>query len=455
MKTKFSYLLLLISFQINAQATFFKTYGTSEREESFNVFGTNDNEIIVCGYTQKGLSENEKDAFIIKLNEGGEIQWAKKIPSDTRKDEIREVKQLVDGTYIVLGNIENDCFLMKLDALGDVLWSKRYGGSRPEFSYSFIQTSDGGFLISMRTESFGAGAQDFLLLKTDNDGNQEWATVLGGPSNDFLSNGIIETPTGYLVVGSTNSYGGGTDNSCILKLTKNGDYQWAKTYSGSDNDGFEDIISLNGNYVCSGNTWSWGSKNKNFMVEIDEDGNLQWAKVYGIFNKNVRSFSIAPWKDGFVSILYDFTNRFSDDAYLYAIDGAGEISWARNFGEDNFQRFTSLHVNNNAIYATGFTNNKGQGDLDITVAKTDLNGIVNDCEFPDFPLIIEDVNPVIENFSPTVTNVMLGETINITLTDFPIVGDFICETILPPIADFLTSELEICENECIDFMDQS
>jgi hypothetical protein len=65
----------------------------------------------------------------------------------------------------------SDFFLVKTDANGNVQWAKTYGGTSYDGAYSVQQTSDGGYIVAGNTNSFGAGGSDVFLVKTDANGN--------------------------------------------------------------------------------------------------------------------------------------------------------------------------------------------------------------------------------------------------------------------------------------------
>ena len=66
---------------------------------------------------------------------------------------------------------DDDIFLIKTDANGNIQWAKTYGRTYSEWAYSVQQTSDGGYIVAGYTESFGAGGYDIFLIKTDANGN--------------------------------------------------------------------------------------------------------------------------------------------------------------------------------------------------------------------------------------------------------------------------------------------
>ena len=70
-----------------------------------------------------------------------------------------------DGGYIVAANVTNRAWILKLDSSGNLTWDKTYGGSNLDGAFSIQQTSDGGYIAAGYTESFGAGGEDFWILK--------------------------------------------------------------------------------------------------------------------------------------------------------------------------------------------------------------------------------------------------------------------------------------------------
>jgi len=118
--------------------------------------------------------------------------------------------------------------------VSQALFAKTFGGPDSDGPYSIIQTSDGGYALVGWTRSFGAGAEDLLVLKLTSSGDLEWAKTFGGDTTDLLGSIIQTSDGGYAVAGYTYSFGAGLSDFLVLKLASDGSIQWAKTFGGTN-----------------------------------------------------------------------------------------------------------------------------------------------------------------------------------------------------------------------------
>ena len=86
-------------------------------------------------------------------------------------------------------------------------WNKTYGGEQFDSANSLIVTSDGGYALACWSSSFGAGDDDFWLVKTDVNGNIEWNQIYSGTGDDFARSLVKTFDGGYALAGDTKSFG--------------------------------------------------------------------------------------------------------------------------------------------------------------------------------------------------------------------------------------------------------
>jgi hypothetical protein len=186
----------------------------------------------------------------------------------------------------------DDIFLLKTDASGNVIWAKTYGGTNWDRAYSVQQTSDGGYIVAGATGSFGAGGSDIFLLKTDANGNVIWAKTYGGTSLDEAYSVQQTSDGGYIVAGWTESFGAGGLDIFLIKTDANGNVQWAKTYGGTDWDRASSVQQTSdGGYIVAGYTWPGASYSDVFLVKTDANGNIGSCEIVRNANPTVNTVS--------------------------------------------------------------------------------------------------------------------------------------------------------------------
>ena len=108
---------------------------------------------------------------------------------------------IVGTTSTILGDKQG--YILKINSSGDILWVNSYGGQGDDYFFKVKETSDGGYIVCGRTNSFGAGQHDGLLLKVSSNGSIDWFRVYGVESDEYL-NDVIETSDGnFVAVGSS------------------------------------------------------------------------------------------------------------------------------------------------------------------------------------------------------------------------------------------------------------
>ncbi len=184
-----------------------------------------------------------------------------------------------------------------------VVWERTYGGNANDWANSIIETSD-GYVVAGHTESKGAGGADAWIIKLDRNGNIVWDRTYGGSDWDWADS-VIETSDGYyVVVGYTASKGAGSGDAWVIKLDRDGNIVWDKTYGGSDWDrSFSITSSSNGCCIVVGDTKSKRDTFDIWVLKINyASSQLNWDKTIGWDRSDEVGYSVVRTSDGYYVI---------------------------------------------------------------------------------------------------------------------------------------------------------
>ncbi|CAN5286548.1 hypothetical protein BH09BAC5_BH09BAC5_00320 [soil metagenome] len=319
--------------------------------------------------------------FALSANAQTKINEAIGGPND---DEAIYATPTVDGGYVIVGWTTSygiwgwDIYLAKTDSTGNILWTKTYGANGDEVDCFVQQTSDNGFIITARSNSFGAGSADVYLIKTNSVGDLEWSKTIGG-SNWEEGHAVLQTADGgYIHCGFTKSFGAGGDDYYVIKNDANGNLLWTKTYGGSGDEPAHFIQqTLDGGFIVGGATTSFGNGGWDYyLVKIDSAGNQQWSKTYGGAGDD-QGWSVQQTSDGGY-IIGGFTNSFgagAEDYWMVKTDVNGIVEWSKTYGGINSDECYSVRQTSDGGYVlAGSTTSFGAGSTDIYLIKTDAQG---------------------------------------------------------------------------------
>jgi predicted secreted protein len=273
----------LIKTDPTGNTTWSKTFGGSDNDQAASVQQTTDGGYVIAGLTES-FGAGRWDVWLIKTDSSGTATWDKTF-GGLVNEAASSVQQTSDGGYIIAGWTSSwpDVWLIKTDSSGNATWSKTFGGLVNDEATSVQQTSDGGYVIAGLTESFGAGGWDVWLIKTDSSGNATWDKTFGGSNNDVATSVQQTSDGGYIIAGSTLSFGAGGEDVWLIKTDSSGDETWDKTFGGSDNDHAASVQQTSdGGYIIAGSTLSFGAGGDNvWLIKTDSSGTATWYKTLG------------------------------------------------------------------------------------------------------------------------------------------------------------------------------
>jgi len=238
---------------------------------------------------------------------------------------------------------------------------------------SLIQTTDGGYALVGFTESYGAGSEDFWLVKTDASGQAEWNETFGGTMNDGTRRGslIQTTDGGYAFVGGTSSYGAGASDMWLIKTDASGQMEWNETFGGIMDESSDSLIqTTDGGFALAGGTDSYGAGESDFwLVKTDANGQAEWNKTYGGAGGESVNSLIQTTEGGYA--LAGGTDFYGDfDFWLVKTDVNGQAEWNETFGGIDVEDCKSIiQSTDGGLVLAGYTFSYGAGEADMWVIK--------------------------------------------------------------------------------------
>lgn len=296
----------------------------------------------------------------------------------------QSVCQTADGGYIVSGRTSSygegneDVYLIKTDAAGDTLWTRTFGGSGNDYGYTVRVTTDGGYLISGHTDSFGHGDCDGLVLKFNSSGTLMWMNTYGTPKSEITSSFNFTNDGGYILVGIHGDITDSLDQVYLVKTDVNGDTLWTKYYgTNASTTGYYVCQTADSGYVFTGCTTNYGPGKMDMLLgKTDKWGNLQWMKTYGGDSNDIAYCMQITAEGGY--IMAGYTHSYGagdDDGYVVKTDAQGNTIWAKTYGGSKLDRFNHIeHTTDGGYILSGMTKSFGAGGSDVYVVKIDSAG---------------------------------------------------------------------------------
>jgi hypothetical protein len=255
----------------------------------------------------------------------------------------------------------------------EVAWNSTFGGSYTDEADSVQQTSDGGYIITGRTASYGAGKCDVWLIKTDSSGNVAWNKTFGGSDTDYGCSVQQTSDAGYIIAGHTYSYGAGNYDVWLIKTDSSGNETWNKTFGGSSSDhGYSVQQTSDAGYIIAGRTYSYGAgKSDVWLIKTDSSGNVAWNKTFG-GSYTDEAYSVQQTSDGGY-VIAGYTDLYvtsSGDVWLIKADSSGNKTWNKTFGgSDSDYGYSVQQTSDGGYIIAGRTYSYGAGSGDVWLIK--------------------------------------------------------------------------------------
>lgn len=238
-------------------------------------------------------------------------------------------------TTLVLLIIINFCFSQTPLTIN---WEENFGGEGFDESWSIVQTNDGGYIMAGRSTSTSGqitqsyGGQDFIVVKTDANGQLTWLKKFGGSGLDHAYDIKQDHQNNYIIVGYTNSINGqitnfyGNLDVWVIKIDNFGNLIWQKSIGTSVTE-YAHSVELthdNDGYIISGSS-TLNQQSNVLVIRIDLNGNVIWQNIF----VSTSSFSrdIIKTNDGNYALIGGGL-----DFRILKISPSGSIIWEFVYG---------------------------------------------------------------------------------------------------------------------------
>jgi hypothetical protein len=373
----------LIPSTSDAIITFQRVYGGTDWEVSWSVQQTQDEGYIIGGSTES-FGADSGDVYLIKTDSLGDTLWTR-MYGGASVEYGYSVQMTSDGGYIITGYTTSygagaeDAYLVKTDSLGDTLWTRTYGDTMNDYGLAVQQTSDGGYIITGSTGSFGSGGVDLYLIKTNSSGDTLWTRIYGGPDDDW-GRSVKETPDGgYIISGTFGRFSSTWGDVYLIKTDSLGDTLWTRTFGGADEEGGNAVVlTSDGGYVIAGFTDSFGPGFRDaYLIKTDSLGDTLWTKTHGGLAYD-DAYAVQETSDGgFILTGSKTGSSGAADVYLLRTNSSGDALWTRMFGGVVYDRGNSVQETQDGGYIiAGQTFSFGSGQGEVYLIKTDGDGLM-------------------------------------------------------------------------------
>ena len=295
--------------------------------------------IYACGALTTTDTLGLSDAFLVKYDSLGNIQWNRFLGGDTTDtfdviaiDSSNNV--YVAGRTSVSGTSRS--LLAKYNTSGTQQWARTLGTDAAFHNNSWLAIdTDSSGNIYVAGETYNT-AQRGIIAKYDSSGTVIWQkSVSAGP---WQFNSIVTTSNGTSYVAGTNVSGpAGAQDIAIFKYDSSGEVVWQKnlgTAAGNENPADIKLDSSGNVYLC-GRT-SVDGVTSPILIKLDPEGAILWQ------NQLVVPLAAAP---SYMAI--DNSNNVylagwiisgsNYNVHIVKYNLSGELLWQRSFGGPNFE----------------------------------------------------------------------------------------------------------------------
>jgi hypothetical protein len=266
--------------------------------------------------------------------------------------------------------------LCSFQAKGQVSFYKYFSGTGYDTGQGISQLEDSSYIVTGLSGSFGEDSEAFLL-KLTKQGQYQWSNHYGGNEADWGRRVLYNQDLGYYIVGNSNSYSSGDYDALVVKTDLQGNQLWSKTYGTGNWEQINDaVFASDSGIVMVGMTQALvGGGSDIYMARLNQNGDTLWTKTIGGVGQDVAN-TIINVEDSMFIVGGQYFNQDSllSKGFLMKINQNGQVVWMNQIGDNGSFGITDITLFTNKIYATGWKWDPLLNEHDNYSGRYELNG---------------------------------------------------------------------------------
>jgi uncharacterized delta-60 repeat protein len=240
--------------------------------------------VYVTGYS--GGSLIGADYATVKYNSAGTQEWVATVGSGRGEDDYPIALAVDgDGNVYVTGVRGENFYTVKYNSAGAKRWAATYNGPENLTDNPVALGLDASGNVYVAGSSYGLGTySDYATVKYSALGVEKWVARHDEPSpaHDMATAMVVDGAGNIYVTGSSGTVGSSQDYLTI-KYNAAGVQQWAANYNGPGNG--EDVaqalaVDDAGNVYVTGYSWNKVTLNDYVTIKYNAAGIQQWVAIY-------------------------------------------------------------------------------------------------------------------------------------------------------------------------------
>jgi|GEM_PF-3591258 hypothetical protein len=373
-------ILIVFSHLGFAQSPFNKLYGTSVDDDLFSGISLIDSNLFLLSLSDYSVNTGPIALFIDGIgNEVKSLQDVNIEGWNSKYHSYLDLSYVTTGGYYVYSESAQDVLLQIISDTSTII-VKHYGGPATDYGRDLEILSDSGFLIVGTTKSFGAGDYDVYIIRTDKNGDSLWTRTYGNFGGNEASGVEKENDSVYVVSGTWYNSNNNSGDIFVMKINLQGDILLFKLQDINNLQNFGRCLcnASDGGYVVAGVLEHPFSTYIGFMPGIykfDNNLNLQWSKYYGNpYDGEVLDIKEC-YDNGFIMVGYSEQPGKGEDVYVVRTDSVGDTLWTKTLGGIyNDRAYSVVQTPDSGFAIVGNTYSYGAGGSDAFFLKLKPTG---------------------------------------------------------------------------------